>query len=367
MKNSIITLFTVLGFLVLSISGVGAVPQNQSHGSHGAVYIMSNNPSGNQVITYNREADGSLTWAGTIATNGLGLNGLTGSNQGGLVLSSDGKWLIVVNAGSNDVSLFKVSSNGLELADKVASGGVMPVSVTVHKDTIYVLNAGNGETIGNIAGFFISDGKLSPIDGSTRPLSAPATVAEISFNTAGSLLAVTEKSTNTIDVYTVNSDGVAAGPITNQSSGATPFGFVFDSRGQLLVSEAPGSAASSYAVSDSGSLTIISGSVANGQAAACWLVATGNSRFAYTANAHNHTISSYTIGKEGSLTLLQPVAADTGSTDLDMTVSGNNQFLYVYIHGSNSIQGYSIASNGSLQLVTTVTGVPVSADGLTAN
>jgi 6-phosphogluconolactonase len=366
MKNLAI-LLTVISLLSVAVPVVGAVPNDHSEQIAGRVYIMTNDPSGNQVVVYDRAADGSLTWITNVATGGLGATGLSGSNQGGLVLSSDNRWIFVVNAGSNDISVLLVNSEGVQLTDRVASGGIMPVSVTVHDKIVYVLNAGNSETPGNIAGFSLNDGKLSPITGSIRPLSGPATVAEISFNPEGTLLAVTEKSTNLIDIYTVNDQGVAAGPTTNPSSGATPFGFVFDSKGELLVSEAPGSAASSYSVSSTGVLTTISGSVANGQAAACWLIATGNSRYAYTANARNHTISSYTIGKDGTLTLLQPVAADTGATDLDLAVSSNNHFLYVFVHGSNTIEGFSISQNGSLQLVTTITGVSTTADGLAAN
>jgi 6-phosphogluconolactonase len=366
MKNLAIFL-TVISLLVVAVPAVGAVPNDHSERLAGRVYIMTNDPSGNQVVVYDRAADGSLTWITNVATGGLGANGLAGSNQGGIILSNNNRWIFVVNAGSNDISVLHVNSEGLQLTDRVASGGIMPVSVTVHDKIVYVLNAGNSETPGNIAGFSLNDGKLSPIAGSIRPLSGPATVAEISFNSAGELLAVTEKSTNLIDIYTVNDQGVASGPTINPSSGATPFGFVFDSKGELLVSEAPGSAASSYSVSSTGVLTTISGSVANGQAAACWLIATGNSRYAYTANAHNHTISSYTIGKDGTLTLLQPVAADTGATDLDLAVSSNNHFLYVFVHGSNIIEGFSISQNGSLQLVTTITGVSTTADGLAAN
>jgi len=368
MKNQKLSIFlTVLALLVVAVPTVGAVPHAHAQPATSSVYTMTNDPSGNQVVVYARSADGSLTWVANVATNGLGINGLAGSNQGGLVLSSDGRWLFAVNAGSNDLSVFRVTSNSLSLTDKQSSAGVMPVSVTVNGNRVYVLNAGTTEIAGNIAGFYLSSaGQLSPIPESVQPLSGIATVAEISFNPTGTIIAVTEKSTSLIDIYTVNSQGVASGPTTNTSSGSTPFGFVFDQRGQLLVSEAPGSAASSYSVSPTGVLTTISGSIANGQAAACWLVATGNSRYAYTANAHNHTISSYSISSDGTLTLLKPVAADTGATDLDMAFTGNSHFLYVFVHGSNSIEGFSVNHDGSLELVTTVTGVPATADGLAA-
>ena len=372
-KWSMSIIIAVSALLVFSIPGVGAVSHSNSHSSAGAVYIMTNNPAGNEVVVYSRSADGTLTWSGNFATNGAGVSGLTGSNQGGLVLSQDGNWLFVVNAGSNGLSVFKVGRNGLTLTDKVSSQGTMPISVTIHGNLVYVLNGGSSTVAGNIAGFHIGhDGELSAIAGSVRPLSGIAAAAQISFNPKGSLLVVTEKSTSLIDIYTVTKDGVATGPTTHSSSGKTPFGFAFDARGHLIVSEAAGgpegtSAVSSYAVSPSGGLTILSGSVADNQMAACWLVATSNNEFAYTTNAHSGTISSYTIYHNGTIKLLQEVAANTGTGDLDMSLAKNSRFLYVFVNGAHSIEGFRVHSDGSLELLTTTNGIPAGADGLAAN
>ena len=98
---------------------------------------------------------------------------------------------------------------------------------------------------------------------------------------------MTEKNTNLIDTYDVDLDtGLASGPNPQASAGATPFGFAFDRRGHLIVSEAFGGAAdasavSSYAVAD-GIIDPISPSVATSETAACWIVVTKNGRFAYT-------------------------------------------------------------------------------------
>ena len=62
----------------------------------------------------------------------------------------------------------------------------------------------------------------------------------------------------------------AAGPNVQASNGLTPFGFGFGPDGRLYVSEAPTSSASSYDVASDGTIGLISGSVPNGQGAACW-------------------------------------------------------------------------------------------------
>jgi len=185
-------------------------------------------------------------------------------------------------------------------------------------------------------------------------------------------LVVAEKSTSLIDTYIVDSDGVATGPTTHSSSGATPFGFDFDKKGQLIVSEAHGgplgtSAVSSYALSNTGDFSTLSGSIPTTHGAACWLVVTGNSRYAYTANTPSGTISSYAIASDGEITLLQPVAANTGAGNLDLALTSNSGFLSNFINASHTIEGFNVHSDGSLTLVDTVTGVPAGADGLAAN
>ena len=364
--------------LVLMVPGVFAQGQhgqngNEGSNSAGAVYIMTNNPAGNQVISYSRGSDGSLTWSGTFATNGLGIAGLTGSNQGGLALSPDGRWLFVVNAGSNDISVFRVRPHGLTLTDEASSQGTMPISVTLHENLVYVLNTGGVSNIGNIAGYQLNeDGKLSAITGSVQTLSGMTAPAEISFNPSGTVLVVTEKTTNKIDTFTVNGQGAASTPNVQASSGGTPFGFDFTSSGTLIVSEAAGgpsgtSAVSSYSISNSGSLTTISASVPDTQLAACWLVVTGNGRFAYTANAHSTTISSYTISGSGKISLLESKAASVGGTDLDMALAHNSRFLYVFDNGDHAIVSYQVHADGSLTWLQTTSGIPAGADGLAAD
>src|SRR5437660_5139731 len=208
-QNLIIILGLFALFVVAFSSGRVIVPAN-AQGVVGSVYILSNSPSGNQVILYTRAADGTLSWKANYATNGLGITGLTGSNQGGLVLSEDGRWLIAVNAGSNDITVFSVNHEGLTLTDKASSQGTMPTSATIHGNIVYVLNAGGSESTGNIAGFHINDGQLNPISGSVQPLSGVTAPAEISFNPSGIVLVVTEKSTNKIDTFLVNDHGVAS-------------------------------------------------------------------------------------------------------------------------------------------------------------
>src|SRR5664280_2588329 len=141
-------------------------------GAAGFVYTETNGASGNAVLAFARAGDGSLTAIGSFATGGLGSGGGLGS-QGAITLAGDGQWLLAVNAGSNDVSLFRVrDGGGLILADRAAAGGTLPTSVTASGGLAYVLDAGGS---GNIAGFRLDDGSLHPLARSIRPLSGSAT------------------------------------------------------------------------------------------------------------------------------------------------------------------------------------------------
>ena len=329
----------------------------------GAVYTTTNNPAGNNIIRYDRGTDGILTFSGTFPTNGLG-SGVSLGNQGGLVLSDDDRTLLSVNAGSNEISVFDVRSDGLILTDKVSSGGIRPISITIHKNLVYVLNAGG---IGNITGFHLSnDGKLSAISGSTRLLSNPSPApAEIAFNPNGDMLVVTEKATNMIDTYAVDDSGLVNGPSIHPSNGPTPFGFAFDKRGILIVSEAPISSLSSYSVDDIGFLTTISKSIPDFEGAACWVAITKNGKFVYTANAGTNSISSYGISTEGVLTLLGQKAGITSAGPFDLAITKNSKFLYD-LH-SGGITGFQIGADGRLSKVTEITGLTGAINGLAAS
>ena len=109
--------------------------------AEGAVYTMTNAAASNSVVVYSRSADGTISAPAVILTGGAGTGSGLGS-QGALALSDDGRWLLAVNAGSNDLTVFAVGNSGLTITDRKPSGGATPISVAVNKDMVIVLNAG---------------------------------------------------------------------------------------------------------------------------------------------------------------------------------------------------------------------------------
>jgi len=322
-------------------------------------------------MVLDRAADGTLTLAGSYPTGGAGTG--TGADplgsQGAVVLSESKRLLFAVDAGSNQVSAFAVDGDRLFLLNTISSGGKTPISIAVHGNLVYVLNAGGTP---NITGFTIDPrtNKLVPLAGSARPLNggSAATPAEVSFNLDGSLLMVTEKGTQTIDTYRINRDGTASSPISNPSGGSTPFGFEFTHRNLAIVAEAGPNALSSYRAQETEQLELITGSLKNGQAATCWAIVTDDGRYAYSVNAGTGTISSYAVSAEGDLTLLDPAAAVTGSgsTPTDPAFSSDSKFLYVRDGNLGLVYGYRVEANGSLTPINTTEGIPTGGQGLAA-
>lgn len=355
-----------LAVAAAALSATAALAQDRP-ATVGALYTMNNAAGGNDILIYDRLADGSLRSAGNAPSGGRGTGGGLG-NQSALVLSPDHHWLFAVNAGSNQVTSFEVRENGLRRADVVPSGGTRPVSLTAFGNYLYVLNAGSD----NIAGFLVTDeGHLLPLASSMQPLSGTgAAPAQIEFSPDGDLLAVTEKATNRIVLYRVDRFGRPSGPIVHEAAGQTPFGFAFGRRHQIFVSEAFGGAPgasvlSSYEVTDEGELRPISRRVATTQTAACWVVLGVEEPFAFVSNTGSNTISTFQVDFDGSLRRIQAEAVETGAGPIDMAMSPGGRFLYVLNSASGSIGDYRVEPDGKLTSIPgSITGLPRGANGL---
>jgi 6-phosphogluconolactonase len=323
--------------MTLAFAGSASADGGHHDRHNSTIFTETNDPAGNAVLAFRKEG-GTLVATGSFATGGLGSGSGLGS-QGALVADDD--HLVAVNAGSNEVSLFSIDRHGdLELEDVESSHGVNPVSVTIHDDVVYVVNAGDR----TVSGFRIRHDDLRPIAGSTRTLVGDG-AAQISFDTQGRRLVVTEKATSTIDVLPVDRRGVAGAAVSNDSTGATPFGFAIDRRNTVIVSNASGSV-SSYRFGGTAVLVPVSSAVPTTQTAACWIALSGNQKFAFTTNAASGSISSLRVKGNGTLTLLDAVATTPGITPLDMVEADGS--LFTLNSGSHTISAHSVGHDGSL-------------------
>ena len=347
--------------------GVDAAP-----GPAGAVYLISNDSGHNEVWALARAVDGSLSAPTAYATGGTGTSASLG-DQGAVFLDAAAHQLFAVNAGSATVSMFSIASDGsLTLVGApVAAGGAMPVSVTEHGGTVYVLDAGNATTAPNIAGFTVGAQGLTSKDISlalSTNVAATAAAAQISFTPDGNHLVVTEKGTGKIDTYEIGSGGAATGPQVQTAAGgaaSTPYGFAFSGNGTLLVTEAAG-AVSAYAVSSTGTLTAKTTSLSTHQAAPCWMAA--GSTWGWAINAGSDSVTGYDVATDGTITLTAAsgVAGTTAAKPLDAALSADGTFLYVLDAADHAISTFAIAADGSLDRRADFVGLPDFAEGLAA-
>jgi 6-phosphogluconolactonase len=357
MNRVIRTLLT--GTLAIGlISTVRAVDRDRDgNESSGAVFIMNNSVEKNEVIAFDRLADGSLREPGRFSTEGRGSGGTTDplESQGSLTLSQDRSLLFAVNAGSGDVTVFRVHGSTLTFADKVNSGGSEPNAIAQHGNLVYVLNVGGSS---NVVGFTLDHDHLNQIHDSTRFLTTNnSEAASLSFSPNGKFLAVTERATNNIDVFAVQPDGTLSAIVVNPSVGPGAFSVFFAPNGAALVSETGaanahnGSAISSYAVLANGSLAAISSSIPTFGAANCWNVTTPDGRFVYVSNAGSNNISGFSIAGNGALTPISGTVVGTnpsGAVNLDIAISSDGKFLYTLNSGDGTIGVFAIQNNGTL-------------------
>jgi 6-phosphogluconolactonase len=337
-----------------------------------AVYVQTNDAAHNEVIAFSRAEDGLLTPLGRYDRGGRGTGQPHLPSQNSVVLGDDGRWLLVVNAGSDDVSLFGVEADGLRLADRIGSGGTTPTSAAVAGALAYVLNNAGA----SLAGFTIEDGRLAELGGSSRPLSTDgADPAQIAFSRDGRTLAVTERATDSISTYAIDARGYAEGPTTIKAAGKTPYGFDFTADGALIVTEAFGgeigaAAASSYVITAAGALTPVSGSIGDTRSEVCWAAVTRDGRFAYVTNFGDGTVSSYEIGDRGALKLRNAVAGSTrlGEKGIrDEVITRDGRYLYAIDADAQKVFGWTVADDGELVPIGAFAGVPATVAGLAAS
>jgi len=163
--------------------------------------------------------------------------------------------------------------------------------------------------------------------------------------------------------------------------GIAPFGFIFDEKGHLLVSEAGSGAVSSYKIRHDDTLKVIDPSVANEQIATCW-IARNDRGLVYTANTGSQTISAYRLETwkdhhrkwkhrrwkhgNGKLVLLDETAG-FGNRPIDMDITDNGRYLYALDPAEETIDMFEIEADGSLtDLGTIAGGLSIFAQGIAA-
>ena len=374
-----------LGALATLATATAASAQGSDPGAVGqrtqqdTVFVQTNSPSGNAIDVFAQHSDGTLSWQGTVPTGGLG-GQAAGSvadhlaSQHSLTYDHRNRLLFAVNAGSDSLSVLSAQGGDLRLVQVVSSGGDFPDSVTVHGDLVYVLDAGRS---GTVTGYRIFGDHLIPLPGSSRTLGLSNTTppfflsspGQIGFSPNGADLIVTTKgSTSSLDVFTVNAAGLpSATPTVTADPGNSPFSFTFSPSGQLVTAEAGHSTVHTYALGSGGSLTSLSASVPDGQAALCWITKDGG--YYYVANVGSNNLSAYSVASDGipSLVGSTGVAATTDAGPIDIGASADTSTLYVEAGAAGAVDEFHVNPDGSLSNIGSVAGLGAGIEGIAIN
>ncbi len=333
-----------VALLGLALALTAAVPAAASASRVvGHVYVNDNTAGTNTIAAFARHADGTLTpLAGSPFSAGGAGTGSGLASQGAIQVSSDGRYVLAVDAGSNQISVLRIERKGALAPvsrSPVSSRGIEPVSVAEHDGLVYVANAGAGGS--NYTGFTLSrEGRLRHLRRSTVSLPAGSQPGDVLFNSSGTNLVGTRVGTSLIDSFRVRSDGrltaAAGSPFLAQGPG--PFGSEFrpTNPGQLFVSNAHGAmnagTVSAFKVAPDGKLSSIGKSpFGDHQTAPCWVEITHDGRFLFTVNTGSDSVSRYSIARSGKLELLgaTKISSRIGVGAVDARLSPNGRTLYV--------------------------------------
>ena len=348
----------------------------------GHVYVNDNTAVTNTIGGFDQHADGSLTAipGSPFAAGGAGTGTVVGS-QGAIQATTDGNWVLAVDAGSHQISVLAVGSDGTLTpapGSPVSSGGIEPISIAVHGDLVYVANEGNGTTGSNYTGFTLADdGRLTALADSTVSLPATALPGDILFNGTGKNLigvevGTTDPSTFLIDSFMVRADGrltpAAGSPFPAEAAG--PFGSEFSPTDphHVYVSNAHGGAGngsvSAFSVNPNAKVKSITGSpIADGQTAPCWVEITHDGRYLFAVNTGSTTISSYRILANGSLALIgsTPFNSGAGIRPFDARLDVAGDHLYVVDAAIASVSVFAVNGGSLTELASSPMPLPVGA------
>jgi 6-phosphogluconolactonase len=392
--------------LITALAGLALAPlasaASKKKGAAGFVVTETNDPSGNELLVFTRDAKGKLKQTQSLSTGGNGSTQDVGCGAGCPILDSQGavdmtensQLVFAVNAGSDTVTSFRRSGKGFKRVDTQSSGGDLPISLTARNGLLYVLNT----TDGMISGIrYTSKGQMSAIHNSTKPIAGAGQngvfpsggARQIGFDNTGGQVVVTELATilggpppGVISSFKVNSDGTTGPAVSTKSATPLPFGFAFDQENHLIVSEvndptgAADGSVTSYNYNESTGTPTAINTLPSGGALPCWVSITKNGKHAFVINTgagRPAGAAKYRIGSDGTLTSNGGVTEAPTGTFLwtDPAQSRDSKYLYVLAptgpmnQATSHIDAYKISSKGGLTyLRSTSSNLPAGVSGL---
>ncbi|KAI1609537.1 hypothetical protein EDD36DRAFT_446205 [Exophiala viscosa] len=357
-----------------------------------ALYVMSNEVSGNNVVAVSIAANGSLFGGKSVSTGGIGGNYVSPTDGHPLVpdaLSSQdsliavGKFLFATNAGSNTVSMFTKEMTGLELLGAPKpSLGQFPTTLAASLEAKLICVANTGAQSGISCASFSEDGlsdfdMLRPLDvGETQtpPVGPVPGISDVYFAGDMSYLFVNVKGnpgifTTYAAVFKVENGSVATtATIATPPGSAVLFGTsLIDGTSNALVADAGFGAL----ILDLADLSAEPVALVNitGQQASCWAATSGLTKTGFVTDAAVNRLVEIDLSNGDIVQEYYPPTPFPGMTD--MAIGG--EFLWTLSAGNGttppSINTFDLgAGRGQAKFVTAfaIPGVTANVQGLVA-
>jgi 6-phosphogluconolactonase len=398
-----VALLAALTALALApLASAGSKSKSKSKGAAGYVVTETNDPGGNELVVFSRDAKGKLKQVQSLSTGGNGSTQDVGcgpgcpilDSQGAVDMTPNGQLVFAVNAGSDSVTSFRRSGKGFKRVDTQSSGGNLPISLTTRNGLLYVLNTTDG-TISGIR--YSSNGRMSAIANSTKPIAGAGQndifpsggARQVGFDNTGDQVVVTELATvvggpppGVISSFKVNPNGTTGSAVSTKSTTPLPFGFAFDKQNHLIVSEVndpmglTDGSVSSYNYNESTGVPTAINTLTSGGALPCWVSLTKNGKYAYVINTgagRPAGAAKYSVGSDGTLTSKGVTEAPTGTfLWTDPAQSRDSKYLYVLAPtgpgpggATSHVDAYKISSSGGLKFLrSTSSNLPAGVSGL---
>ncbi|KAF8623199.1 hypothetical protein AX17_007519 [Amanita inopinata Kibby_2008] len=358
----------------------------------GATYWMNNDPSGNYLYTASIGSTGTLTLIAAYYTYGAGSHG-TGPtpdalfSAGSVTVSRASNVVIVVNAGSDSVTTFAISTTdptNLSLAgNPVYSGGDFPISVGINEAGTRACVLNTGATNG-VRCFTVSPTTgLTPLSGTTRSLGLQQTTPPNGPDFTGSQVIFSSDETKLIAVvkgsptsagflamWDINADGSLSAQFVSMYGGTYPWSATYVN-GANVIMGADG--AFGFNVFNVGEFDVNPATVAqqypvSGQVIVCW-----SEYSSYTGNYYLSDFGAANIDEVHIDSNLNPTVVNrysagqyAGNMDIKVTkLTGQPDHLYVLAANSTNIDVFSLNGPSAAALVQTLdVGGPSASVGL---
>ncbi|KAI0676037.1 hypothetical protein C8Q78DRAFT_365992 [Trametes maxima] len=364
--------------------------------TQGAIYLITNDPKENVIITASIHGDGTLTLDSAVPAGGRGLSGIPNPispdaifSQGSIQASANGQVLATVNPGSNTISLFSINpavpTELTPLGGPVSSEGEFPISLTFNNNgtRLCVLNGGavagvNCFTVDRSVGLVSVPNTLRsvPLNKTTPPAGPAGTASQIVFNHDETKLLVSVKgappiSVGFLAVWDINTDGSLSPQFTQVppvKGGAVTFSLTpIPGKNAFLSTDA----SVGFSVFDFDDLAKSTLTPIPGQQATCWSQFSNQSGTFFLTDVTTSILTEVSVDQnlQGSIVKQYPLGPGAGTIDDTIATINGKDFLYVHAANFTSVDVLAIgATPGTAERIFTLDfGGPARAAGISVD